>query len=224
MKDTKNRSTQISFFFSLYFILFCHQPFFRKIINTSLECCIDQNKSWNKWEKLLEILFTNNKVPWKCAVDPLINYPWNALDFPHLICVGTLPTDTILSFCHKAGDIKHITSSLHMTYHWESNPQPMAHTEFDSLPLYHLHENVSCIREWAAKKSVRPSFFLPSQNISTPHPSCNCWQLPYHFIIVSIRWSVRPMSVYYYFSNHSNTKEQYPADVHHFHNSACMLG
>ncbi len=37
----KNRSTHISFFF-LNFIMFYHQPFFRKIIETSLECCIDQ--------------------------------------------------------------------------------------------------------------------------------------------------------------------------------------
>ncbi len=91
VKKKKHRSTQISFFFSLNFILFCHQLFFRKIIDTSLECCIDQTKSWNKWEKLLEIVFTYNKVikvfqkdPWKCAVDSLItleiplNFPiWN---------------------------------------------------------------------------------------------------------------------------------------------------
>ncbi len=48
-------------FFSLNFIMFCHQPFFRKIIDTSLECCIDQKKSRKKWDKLLEILFTYNK-------------------------------------------------------------------------------------------------------------------------------------------------------------------
>ncbi len=48
-------------FFSLNFILFCHQTVCKKIIDISLECslecCIDQNKSWNKLEKLLEILF-----------------------------------------------------------------------------------------------------------------------------------------------------------------------
>ncbi len=41
VKDTKNRSTH---FLSLNFILFWHQPFFRKIIDTSLECCIDKKK------------------------------------------------------------------------------------------------------------------------------------------------------------------------------------
>ncbi len=64
-KTQKNRSTHICFFLSL-------------------ECCIDSKPSWNKWQKLLEILFTYNKVttvfqkyPWKCAVDPLIT-----LDIP----------------------------------------------------------------------------------------------------------------------------------------------
>ncbi len=37
----KNRSTQ-TFFFSLNFILFCHQLLFSKIIDTCLEYCIDQ--------------------------------------------------------------------------------------------------------------------------------------------------------------------------------------
>ncbi len=47
-------------FFPLNFLL-RHQLFFRKIINTSLECFIDQKENLNKWEKLLEILFMYNQ-------------------------------------------------------------------------------------------------------------------------------------------------------------------
>ncbi len=77
----KNRSTQISFSLSKFHTVLS-STFFLKIIDISLErveCCIDQKKSSNKCEKLLEILFTYSKVttvfqkyPWNCAVDPLI--------------------------------------------------------------------------------------------------------------------------------------------------------
>ncbi len=60
VKD-KNWSRQIYFFHSKFHIVLS-SIFFRKIIDTSLECCIDQSKSWNKWEKLLKILLRITKL------------------------------------------------------------------------------------------------------------------------------------------------------------------
>ncbi len=84
VKDTKNRSTHL-FFLSLNFILFCHQPLFRKIIDTSLQC----------W-KNLEINGRNCSKSYlhikMCCWS--LNYPWNTLEFPHLRCVGTLSKST----------------------------------------------------------------------------------------------------------------------------------
>ncbi len=113
LRKTQKIDQHISFFLPKFHTVLSSTVFFRKIIDTSIECCIGQQHSWNKWEKLLEI-FMYNKVttvfqnsPWKFAVDPLITF-----EFPHLRCVRT--QDVILNgiylSLHKVELVKHICS------------------------------------------------------------------------------------------------------------------